>query len=978
MDIANRIGINARTQDMASGPSGPTFAVELTGLTNNSTHGICAERGALLTAQVTGLDGAAPAPSYQWTLDGAPIAGATSASYTPDASAPALGALSCAVTVDGTQRNAAPAVLRDVPPATQNSLYDEIFDVESGDQPVASAAAFTGENLSFAVSGAGASIDAQTGVVLVPTDVEVTGAVVTVSASNSGGTATAAFQVTVEDISFEDALPFGALTPAGAGGVPVPGSTIVSGNSQGHWEIAAGHLVPSAVGEGALSGVYTLEFDSGDTLEVIIEAGKASARPEEVALVFNTLPLTARGLLVQDGDGRGAGRQRLEPKVFASECVIEPTNWIEDADPRQSVRPVTLAGLTIGGDPSGDGIVRMENLTVQGFICQMVQSATEIESNNGIILVERPSRHVVIRQNEVWSRDLREIIVADDFRDNLNTSGQLRGIATKFYSGVNEHIRIEENWVHDVSRGIIMTSTNAYQGVRSRLCGNYIEDVYTNFFTCGYLDGLDIFDNRCMHVAASLRDTLGAYPQTSPHASTGGSFDAGGARSTQNITMMGNLLHVGWHRTAIHEELGIPNITSAATGVKFNDPTAPDSYWNIVVAFNVVVSHNISMEISGGSASNHIEVFNNTLASEHYASGSSGPIFYFAGVSNLRLWNNIGTGYNIGAEDDSGFMVRTLDTMEAYGNVHINTGSQNHFGEVSYFVGDPVKGLHQLTIDEALTAYTPKPGTSAVLSEQMKGAIGTGLYLGNGQHSVTYDPPQPVGGVAAPMPITLWDGNAYLERSDALLGLQSGASYKSFLFAWEGEPAAGTEDDEFSLFSYARQYFNIQRLPSGGLQVYLRNADTGPFLKVRTSFRIDPGEGMSRIAVSYDVDTGRFHLVRNGVFDPYPKVTLMEQAEKAHFGSRPIRGHADPLGGNRFQGRFGRMYFDPRLSFFDLESDAGLSALYAQDGSFRDWGADGAGVTGDIPRVYVFGTASSLRNRAAGGAFTLNGGLIDE
>ena len=48
---------------------------------------------------------------------------------------------------------------------------------------------FTGENLSFAVTGAGATIDAKTGLVSIPTDKAVQ-ATVTVTATNSGGSAT--------------------------------------------------------------------------------------------------------------------------------------------------------------------------------------------------------------------------------------------------------------------------------------------------------------------------------------------------------------------------------------------------------------------------------------------------------------------------------------------------------------------------------------------------------------------------------------------------------------------------------------------------------------------------------------------------------------------------------------------------------------------------------------------------------------------
>ncbi|MER2509185.1 MAG: hypothetical protein ABTQ27_10550, partial [Amaricoccus sp.] len=63
------------------------------------------------------------------------------------------------------------------------------------------APAFSGEALSFAVSGAGAVIDPATGVTRLPTDAARTAETVTVTASNSGGAAAVGFRVTVKGIA---------------------------------------------------------------------------------------------------------------------------------------------------------------------------------------------------------------------------------------------------------------------------------------------------------------------------------------------------------------------------------------------------------------------------------------------------------------------------------------------------------------------------------------------------------------------------------------------------------------------------------------------------------------------------------------------------------------------------------------------------------------------------------------------------------
>ena len=160
-----------------------------------------------------GVWGGEPPPSLsvRWQRDGADIAGAAGASYTPGP-ADDLSALRCVVTaVNATGTLAVASAALTVtwePPVSSGGLLDEIHDQDSGVQLIPTAYDFTGGNLSFSVSGAGAAIDPQTGVVSLPTDVLRSGESVTVTAMNSGGTAQSAFPVTVED-----SFPGGAMVP---------------------------------------------------------------------------------------------------------------------------------------------------------------------------------------------------------------------------------------------------------------------------------------------------------------------------------------------------------------------------------------------------------------------------------------------------------------------------------------------------------------------------------------------------------------------------------------------------------------------------------------------------------------------------------------------------------------------------------------------------------------------------------------------
>ena len=152
-------------------------------------------------AALPGVWTGAPAFGFEWCRDGAPIAGATSASYRPGAQDDRT-ALSCRVTAttaagSRTATTAGLAVAWAAPEPVAGVLDEEIFDQGSGVWTVDAAPAFRGGGLRFAVSGAGATVDALTGVISIPTAVALEDRVI-VTATNSGGSASLDFAVTVE------------------------------------------------------------------------------------------------------------------------------------------------------------------------------------------------------------------------------------------------------------------------------------------------------------------------------------------------------------------------------------------------------------------------------------------------------------------------------------------------------------------------------------------------------------------------------------------------------------------------------------------------------------------------------------------------------------------------------------------------------------------------------------------------------------
>jgi Sortilin, neurotensin receptor 3, len=150
-----------------------------------------------------GLWGGLPAPelALQWFCDGADIKGETGPEYTP-VPEDDLKTVSCRVTATNTVGSAEavtdPLTVTYAAPVAARELSEEVFDQNTGVQKVETAQDFTGQNLSFVVEGANANIDARTGIVSIPTNTAFEGGVVTVSASNSGGTARSEFMVTVE------------------------------------------------------------------------------------------------------------------------------------------------------------------------------------------------------------------------------------------------------------------------------------------------------------------------------------------------------------------------------------------------------------------------------------------------------------------------------------------------------------------------------------------------------------------------------------------------------------------------------------------------------------------------------------------------------------------------------------------------------------------------------------------------------------
>jgi hypothetical protein len=222
------ITITARN---AAGAATQTFRLTVTGEAS-----LVAEPPAALTApalagsgrigsEVTANPGTwsgTPPPelALSWLIGGVGIAGATGPSYRPgpqDDGRPLSVRVTATNAAGSATAESTPVVVTYPAPTLAAPLANVTATQGGAPVKVDAAAAFKGENLRFAVTGAGASIDAKTGALTVPTGAALKDAAVTVTASNSGGTAAASFRATVAAPPASPPVLVTAPTLAGAG-----------------------------------------------------------------------------------------------------------------------------------------------------------------------------------------------------------------------------------------------------------------------------------------------------------------------------------------------------------------------------------------------------------------------------------------------------------------------------------------------------------------------------------------------------------------------------------------------------------------------------------------------------------------------------------------------------------------------------------------------------------------------------------------
>ncbi len=162
----------------------------------------------------------APVLSRQWLRDGAAIPGATGAAYLPR---PEDDLCEITCRIEGANPHgvvgvlAPPLIITQIPPGIGTLLADLTLPQDSGVYFMPSTEAFTGGALSFSVRGDGVTIDPASGVLSVQTDALASGLEIEVTATNSGGSASQTFRLTVATVEPEATAPAVVTGPSLAG-----------------------------------------------------------------------------------------------------------------------------------------------------------------------------------------------------------------------------------------------------------------------------------------------------------------------------------------------------------------------------------------------------------------------------------------------------------------------------------------------------------------------------------------------------------------------------------------------------------------------------------------------------------------------------------------------------------------------------------------------------------------------------------------
>lgn len=379
--------------------------VSITGLFSNPTHGLSGQIGDLLTGVLSGLVGGETIV-HRWTLDDVVISGATGQTYRPIV-ADELGVVRYVPLVDGVEVRSAGYVARRVPPVAGTlSAVDEI--IGSGDITVNLAAGFAGNGLRYTSDQTWATVPLTGNILTIGTDVA-RDDTVTITATNSGGSATVPLSVTISQ------RPAQTIHVATTGNDTTGDGTLAS---------------PFATVDAALTGVIP-----GDTIVLrpgiyppfrLEKSGSDGAR-----IIITTLPGEERqaiieGDLAQHVVNGGSGVAQIEATRDGIYVVAQDHFEIRNL----TIRNVWRAGIFVVGEPGAQhGNFRIAGNAVLNTGSSGI-SVQGMNSANILPLVETSNLPQRIQNGIIEYNDVSATNLVTDYNNNSsNPQGVPGGVA---------------------------------------------------------------------------------------------------------------------------------------------------------------------------------------------------------------------------------------------------------------------------------------------------------------------------------------------------------------------------------------------------------------------------------------------------------------------------------------------------------------------------------------------------------------------
>lgn len=731
---------------------------------------------------------------------------------------------------------------------------------------------------------------------------------------------------------------FGEYTLIGGGGITTTAPNAVYGELTVAGGVLSPNTTPLTVGTQDVDGTtYTIVANTAHCLET------------EIAACVDGVNGAVTNIKVRDTNTSPSDvsvRHTPAARAFAQEVILEAENWT--ATPG---RPDLLVSGTLT-----TGILfqrNTSNITVQGFEAYHYSTDNQGVFEISVTGSSSPTTNMKFYDNHIHSKSQFTEWDEGNFGDGDCFGIYINGSMTAQNSGA----MVERNYCHDLQRGLAMYGLTGTSGDHVRVCDNVLELCRQNFTDTHSATYLDMFDNTGLHILASNIDG-------SPHAAAGGSFSPPMA----NCRVMGNFWHRGFARNNWEFAKNGVQVTLAATGEKWNDPTSFDSYQNCEVAFETLCTGDITLQCSGLN----FNVHHNSLHPDSFnVLNSESTNLYQTANTNLNIWANVSSTATI----HSGGATDTRLTWEGYANHTIESGTD--IGRAyEYVAGHPSKGLVDLLWHELRAAFTPKAGHYTITADMPRGSLGTGLYSGNGVHTAgTFAVPKADAGTAYNHPTTVWDGTAYMQGSIA----KSSEDGKRIALAFKGSFHADTDAANAYLISCVNSDLTFLKTSADRMEVRAKNAASSIILDSTSTFTVDSSDGDVVITFEADLETGVATWTKNGIIDPISETVQINNDVMA-FDSGLWRCFSNRFttASSLFKGDFDLLYMGDTL--VGLDTTAGLNKMLSADQGLMDFGSDGSTVTGTAARIFLRGNAATIGagNAGAGGTLTLNGSITDD